>query len=309
MPTSLPKERCERARDQLRRFATAGVARLVEDCLGRLDDPGNSCAVWGLRLIRADLMRLHGNTQEALEYLDGQEKLCPPTGDDLESLIGLKKTRGYCLGLLGRYALSHDLIQQAERLASNAGMRELQCEVRQCQAMIYYLEEDYASSDRVFRLILADSAELGGWYFRANALWGIGKNLMIQGHHRKALPWLEDSLALFESAGVRISMAIVWSEMAVCYLGLGDHRRSMELFESALQIQQEAGMVRNYQVVLANIGNVYLQRGDYLRAIDHYRRALELARQIQYPTSIEKWSHNIRLAYKRLRESIESLAL
>jgi len=93
--------------------------------------------------------------------------------------------------------------------------------------------------------------------------------------------------------------------MAVCYLGLGDDHKSLELLEKTMEIQSAAGVTQNYLVSLANIGNVYLHRGDYLRAIDYYRQALSLARDIKDPVSIQKWSHNIRLAYTRLRDSVD----
>jgi tetratricopeptide (TPR) repeat protein len=192
-------------------------------------------------------------------------------------------------------------------MAHGTGSLELVCEVYQCQAMIYFLQQDYYSSDHKFRLILDAYEDVGEWYFLANALWGIGKNMMIQGQHETAIPWLEKSLRLFEEAGVKFSMATVWSELAVCYLGLGDDRKSLELLLNALQIMHEAGTVQNYQVVLANIGNVYLHRGDYLRAIEYYRQALVLAREIKDPVSIEKWSYNIRLACARLRQAVDQL--
>jgi tetratricopeptide (TPR) repeat protein len=284
-----------------------GAASIVDSGLYDCKDQGSSHAAWSLRLIRADLLRLRGRTEEALSYLSVSEAAFPPESCDLRSLIGLKKTRGYCLGQLGRYAASHGFLGEAEQLARDAGLLEMQCEVQQCQAMVFYLQRDYESSDRIFRLILEAAPQIGGWYFRASALWGIGKNLMIQGNHEAALPWLEESLALFESVGARLSIAIAWSEMAVCHLGLGDDKRSLELLEKALEVQSAAGTVQNYLVALANIGNVYLHRCNYLTAIEYYRRALGLAREIKDPVSISKWSHNIRLAYARLRESIDQV--
>ncbi len=94
---------------------------------------------------------------------------------------------------------------------------------------------------------------------------------------------------------------------AVCDLGLGDDRRSFKLLEAALEAKSAAGTVPNYLVLLANIGNVYLHRRNYLTAIDCYRRALTLAREINDPVSIQKWSYNIRLAYARLLQSVEEL--
>jgi tetratricopeptide (TPR) repeat protein len=295
------------ARDRMRLDDLDGARRIVEAGLQGCSDQGASPEIWLLRLVRADLLRLRGTTEAAVAYLSAKETNDPPDSGDVPSLIGLKKTRGYCLGQLGKYAQSTALLREGEQMARVTGLLELKCEVHQCQAMLLYLQQDYAGSDRLYRAILDVSEQIGGWYFRANALWGIGKNLMIQKQFQSALSWLEDSLALFESVGARLSIATVWSEMAVCKLGLGDDRKALELLEGALRIDSEADTVQNYQVGLANIGNVYLHRGDHLRAVEYYRRALELAREIEDPVSIQKWSYNIRLAYARLRQSVDQL--
>jgi tetratricopeptide (TPR) repeat protein len=283
------------------------ASRIEETELEQCKDQGNTYEIWSLRFIRADLLRLRGRTEQALEYLTAKESEHPPDSCDIRSHAGLKSQQGYCLGLLGKCAQSHALLQDAGQMAHDAALPELQCEVWQRQAVIYYLQQDYSSSDRHFHLILDTSERIGGWYFRAIALWGIGKNMMIQNHHASALPWLTDSLALFESAGAKLWMATVWSELAVCYLGLGDDRKALELLENSLKVNQEAGIPLNYLIVLANIGNVHLHRGDPLTAIAFYRRALALAHEIKDPVSIEKWSFNIRLAYARLRQAVDQL--
>lgn len=188
---------------------------------------------------------------------------------------------GYYSGLLGRYEPSHGLLGQAEAMARSAELPELQAGVHLNQAFIFFLQQDYVSSDRLFRAVLRLSDQAGGWYFRGSALWGIGKNLMIQGHYRDAMPWLENSLEIFEAAGARLDIAMVWSEQAVCHLGLGEDTKAMELFRNAEKVNYEAGFVHNYQLVLANIGNVYLHRRDHFTAIFYYRQALALAREIK----------------------------
>jgi tetratricopeptide (TPR) repeat protein len=178
----------------------AGARAAVQDNFERFGDQGHSGEIWSLRLIHADLLRLGGQTEGALAYVDAKLAAFPPVADALPIQIGLRKTRGYCLGLLGKYAPSHEMLSEAESIARDDGILDLLCEVHQCRAMIFYLQKDFESSDRMFRQILAASEQLGGWYFRANALWGIGKNLMIQRFHSAAMPWLEESLALFEGA-------------------------------------------------------------------------------------------------------------
>lgn len=283
------------------------ASEAVQPLLPIIGEDGASSASWEVRCVWADILRLRGSAEEALNFLSSSGTSFPPATDDIQSNVRLKKGSGYCLGLLGQYGPAQALLCEAEAIASEAGLIELICEVYQCQAMISFLRQDYAASDHVFRKLLILSERSCGWYFKANALWGIGKNLMIQEHFQNAVPWLQQALALFESAGARCSMAIAWSELAVCHLGLGDDQKSLELLEHALEISSKAGIIQNYQVALANIGNVYLYRGDQLRAIDYYREALGLARKIKDPVSIQKWSHNIRSAYLRLRESVDRL--
>ena len=293
------------ARDLLRLDNLDGASRIPEDELDRVEDQGNSAEVWRLRFVRAEIARLRGSAEEALKYLEDRESLHPPEASDAESLIALLMHRGYCCGLLGRYQRSHLLLAEAEEKAGRAGLLELLCEVYQRQAMIFFRQRNYASSDRIFRTILKVAEEVGGWYFQGNALWGIGKNLMIQEHYRDAMPWLHESLEVFEGVDAWLSVATVWSELAVCHLGLGDDEKALELFQKAAQRDIEAGAIHNYQVALANIGNVYLHRRDYLAAISYYRQAITFAREIGDPLSIKKWTCNINLAYARIRQSVD----
>jgi tetratricopeptide (TPR) repeat protein len=126
----------------------------------------NSAELWRLRFARAEIMRLRGHAEEALKYLQTRESLYPPVPSDAESLIGLLMHRGYCCGLLGRYARSHLLLAESEEKADCASLHEFLCEVYQRQAMIFFRQKDYASSDRIFRTILTLADKVGGGYFR-----------------------------------------------------------------------------------------------------------------------------------------------
>src|SRR6266446_1755590 len=201
------------ARGLLRLDDLDGASRIAEDELGRVKDYGNAAQIWRLRFVRAEIMRLRGHTEEALNYLETRASVYPPEASDAESPIGLMMHSGYCCGLLGRYQRSHLLLAEAEEKAGRASLLELLCEVYQRQAMIFFRQQDYASSDRIFRSILKLSDGVGGWYFRGNALWGIGKNLMIQEHYRDAVPWLHESLEVFEGVNAPLSVATVWSEL------------------------------------------------------------------------------------------------
>jgi len=64
---------------------------------------------------------------------------------------------------------------------------------------------------------------------------------MIQEHYAERIPWLEPSLATFEEAGSRPEIAMVRSELAICYLGLGDDERALEVFQKAEKVNCECG--------------------------------------------------------------------
>jgi len=287
------------ARDLLRRYELSGATAVATAAIDTQKNP------WPYRLVLLEVQRLKGQRAEALQELEHLAEVDPPLPDDAESCVCIEKLRGYYSGLLGRYKASHQFLNEAEKLARDTSLIELLAEVHQCQAMIYFLQQNYSESNRIFRTVLDLSQQLRGWYFRGSALWGIGKNLMIQEFYEDAIPWLQESLAIFESAQVELSMALVWSELAVCHLGLRNDQLSLELLQKAEVVQQRNGTVANYQIVLGNIGNVYLYRKNYPIAISYYQRALSIAHDIKDPVSIHKWTYNTNLALMRMRVAID----
>ena len=77
------------------------------------------------------------------------------------------------------------------------------------------------------------------------------------------MPWLDQSLAVFKAASARLVVAMVWSEQAVCHLGLGDDKKAKSFCRKAERVVKENCSTHNYQVIIASIGNIYLHRRDY----------------------------------------------
>lgn len=289
-----------RSRELLRLGDIDGSSQIAEAEVARVEDHGDTTTLWRARFIRAEILSMRGNTEAALKYLNS---LTAPATD--EPSVALKLNRGRYLGLLGRLAEARALLAEAESSAREARYLEVLGEIYLSQGFVSYVQKEYESSDREFRLALNVSNEVGGWYLRGHSLWGIGKVLMIKGCYGSAMPWLEESLKIFEVVGARLSLATVWAEVAVCRLGLGEDQDALELLLKAAAIEHSAGFLRNYQVTLADIGNVYLHRRDYFTALSYYRRALSLARQIKDPISVRKWTYNTNLAYARIRAHVD----
>ena len=114
----------------------------------------------------------------------------------MESTAALRMYRGSYLGFLGRYEPSHRLLGEAEVMAHNANLSRLLGDIHLSRGFIFFLQKDYISSDKLFRSALELTELVDDWRLRGNALWGIGKNLMIQEHYEEAMPWLQESLAI-----------------------------------------------------------------------------------------------------------------
>jgi tetratricopeptide (TPR) repeat protein len=254
---------------------------------------------WQYAFVRAEVLRIRGRFEEALEYLDG---LGTPIGLKLEILISYDMHRGYCLGLLGRYDSSRCLLAKAQASASDAGLCDLRCHILLREAMIMFLQRDYSNSGRIYQSVLDESRESVDWYVYSAALAGVGKVLMIQRQYSDAVPWLQRALAIMEKKQAKYAIARVWSDIAVCELGMGNPAMALNLLRSAERVNLELGALPNFQVCVANIGNIHCSRGDYLKAIAHYQRALKIARAIKDPVSIQKWSHNIEVAFSKSLE-------
>ena len=289
-----------RSRELLRLGDIEAAGEIAEAEISRLADQGDTVELWRARFIRAEILSMKGHTEAALRYLDS---LTAPPSTELS--VAMKLNRGRYRGLLGKHTEAYALLVEAASEAQEAGLSELLGEIYLEQAFVSFLRKQYTASDHEFRLALQVSEEIGEWFLRGSALWGVGKVLMIEGYHRDAIPWLEDSLEIFQSANAKLATAMVWGELGVCRLGLGDDQGALDLFLKAAEVESAAGLIRNYQVSLADIGNVYLERCEYLTALSYYQRALSLARDIKDPVSVKKWTYNINLAYARIRAQID----
>src|SRR5438552_9514882 len=95
---------------------------------------------------------------------------------------------------------------------------------------------------------------------------------------------------------------MVWSEMAVCHLGLGDDGTLAKGRASKSRVQSSSQLpARSHQ----RWPRLFASPRPLHGPMEYYRRALSWARQIKDPVSIKKWTRNINLAYSRVRLEID----
>lgn len=260
---------------------------------------------WTFRFVHSEVLRLRGRAKEAVEYLGS---LGSPFPEDIESRTRLTMHLGYCSALLGRYDAAHSLLTEAKASALSAGLSTVEAEITLRQGMLAYLRRDFNGSERLYRTVVNIYGDRFGWYLLCIARGGVGKSLMARREFREALPWLEQAVSMAEGVGSKYLGAAFSGEAGICYLGLGEPDRALQIYIAAEKILAELGARHAYQVNLADMGNVYLHKGEYVTAISLYQRALSIAQEIDAPASVEKWSHNIKVAYEKLRQSMSERA-
>lgn len=276
--------------------------KAAEEGIGATGTDRCQQAYWHFRFIRASLINIRGNTEEAVHYL---ESLGSPCNQDVASKASLSMFRGYWLAMLGNYKLAIALLAEAAALASSAGLFALQGEVKVRQAMTAYMQYDFNLSYALYLSVVNTQAEQCGAYLYCVALCGVAKSLMAQRQFQEALVWFDKSMAVARESDFNLLYAGIVSEIGVCYTGLGELDKALDIHLEANNILCNIGALQYYQVNLADTGNVYLCKGEFLTAISYYHRALEIAKQMKHTVHIEKWTSNIRTAYTKLQQSIE----
>ena len=90
-------------------------------------------------------------------------------------------------------------------------------------------------------------------------------------------------------------------EVARGLMRLGDLDGASKIAEAEIQRLGD----KSYTTELWRLRFIRAEVIDAHAAISYYQRALAMAREIKDPVSIKKWTHNINLAYARIRQSVD----
>jgi tetratricopeptide (TPR) repeat protein len=131
---------------------------------------------------------------------------------------------------------------------------------------------------------------------------GIGKNLMMNGRPREAVPWFERALTIFEKEGSRLHVAAMLSELGACHFGLDNLEESLELLLQADKIELEAGAHPGRQIWQI-LGIFIFDVASMLGPFSYYQRAIEIAKQSDDRISVYKWLKILIVAYSAMGNS------
>ena len=113
---------------------------------------------------------------------------------------------------------------------------------------------------------------------RARALVAAGALAKDQGHHDRALAWLEEGLARSRACGYALGVTRSLVNLGIIARFRGDHDRATRLLEEGLAASRADGNERYAAYALDNLGMVALLRGDAAGAARRLEEALVLGR-------------------------------
>lgn len=103
---------------------------------------------------------------------------------------------------------------------------------------------------------------------------------------RKAIPRMEEALALWRAAGDRSREIDTLNHLGVLHRTLGDHGRALSLYRQALALALEARDRHGEAKARNNLGVAYLELGDNPRALEHLRSAIVLWEALEDPLEL-----------------------
>jgi predicted ATPase/class 3 adenylate cyclase/Tfp pilus assembly protein PilF len=115
---------------------------------------------------------------------------------------------------------------------------------------------------------------------RAKALTRTGWLIRCMGDYTRAIPILQESLALSRKINDQASVARALANLSALVMRQGDYARATAMLEESLELQRHLGYQHGICAVLVNLGYSESEQGHHQRAIELFTEALALARTL-----------------------------
>jgi len=245
-------------------------------------------------LLKSEILVALGRPEEVLTTLD---RGVPADADSAEVRVRGRLLRGRAKMMLRNVQEAGELLDEALRLASETGAPALRAEAQLMRTALFIRRRDWTSAEASGRDALANAKLSGDAYFEATAFGILGNRGMFDSRYDEAIPWYEQSIALFEKHGYRLSSAMARHNLGICYYRLGDYDKALQLLSQVERDYAEIGDVVGQEKCLGDMGNVHQLRGDVATAISSFRKAVALARQLKDDDDIARWQNSVTEAF------------
>ncbi|MGH7866184.1 MAG: tetratricopeptide repeat protein, partial [Candidatus Dormibacteraceae bacterium] len=232
---------------------------------------------WRFRLLKAEVLLVHGDSSAASKLVDGSVPQVTGVGE-LRARQRMDKGRlQYYLGEVRNSLLSYD---QAAQLARSAGLESLLAEIELRQGGSLLRLGKASAAEAAFLSGLGRARQQRDAFLEASAFADLAVLRMNDARYDEAIGQLQQALAFFEKIPSRRSIARTLNNLGYCQLQLGNPEKALPLFKEANERATATGMWSDQQVSLGRMGDCYRGAGNVRNAFVYYRQALGIAQRI-----------------------------
>ncbi len=264
----LPPVIIESSINQLKRCKMEQVDR-TKDVLSKIYELGRQATAY---LFREDLSSARRRQEEALALVRSID----------ESHVELKCLKNLiCITAeLGNLDTTLRLFGELQSVAERIGYRSA---IIECLESIGGRGSTLVQSGKCSRAIRCFEAvqkiaqDIVNRDLEAEAIRGLANVYLEMGLWKKAIPLLENAIALAEEHRLVKTLSSGLNDLGDAYYNLGDVDLAIRFHERALKVARESGYRKAEGISLGDLGNCYLELGKVQEACAYYEKALEIA--------------------------------
>lgn len=149
--------------------------------------------------------------------------------------------------------------------------------------LVYTELGDFESARVGFQALLDVGRHLGEARLEGNALSNLGMVELRMGAPDRAIPLLEEALALHEGVHFDLGRQVTFGHLASAYTAVGDPARAYAYLDSALTLARGLGLSAEEARNVELMARFYHDAGDLRRALELYERSRALYEEVGLP--------------------------